>query len=317
VMASLPSRPDRIVLHSRHNASAIADWIAAHKLQDRLGFSPDWPDFGANKPDAVVVANRAADHVAAAAAALAAGVSVLVEKPVAIGVDAARRLQLCASGAVLAASHVFLFARYLEAFADLIARHGAVVRMDLAWQDGHGDVVRGEVKSYDPAVTVFDDVLPHVLPLLARLHPAALSLNALTLADGGAEVIIGAMAGAVPVSIRLARSAPGRRRVLMVETEAGICTLDFSTEPGVLSAPGIEKQSGDPLWDSAPRPLGSMLATFLEAVRGGPLDARLSLEKALTSAVFADAVREPYHQQQHKWLEERNAYALQEISRQV
>jgi predicted dehydrogenase len=317
VMASLPSRPDRIVLHSRHNASGIADWIAAHKLQDRMGFSPDWPDFGANKPDAVVVANRATDHVAAAAAALAAGVPVLVEKPVAIGADAVRRLSGCAPDAVLAAGHVFLFTRYLEALADLTARHGAIGRLDLTWQDGQGDFVRGEVKSYDPAVTVFDDVLPHVLPMLARLHPAALSPRFLTLADGGAQVTIGAMAGDVPVSIRLARNAAERRRVLTAETEGGICTLDFSTEPGVLSAPGIEKQSGDPLWDSALRPLGSMLATFLETVRGGALDTRLSPEKALTSAVFADAVREPYRQQQRKWLEERNAYALLEISNQV
>jgi predicted dehydrogenase len=317
VMVSLPSGPDRILLHSRRNASGVADWIAAHEQRDRLSLSQDWPDFGANRPDAVIVANRAADHAAAAAAALDAGVPVLVEKPVAIGADAIRRLLACAANTVLAASHVFLFARYLEAFAELVARHGAIGRLHMLWQDGQGDVVRGEVKSYDPAVTVFDDVLPHILPMLARLHPSALSLRSLTLTGGGAQVTIEAMAENVPVSIVLARNAPERRRILTAETESGICTLDFSTEPGILTAPGIERQDGDPLWNHSLRPLGSMLTAFLASARGDLLDARLSPDKALASAVFADAVREPYRLQQRKWLDARDAYTVQEISGQA
>jgi hypothetical protein len=60
-----------------------------------------------------------------------------------------------------------------------------------------------------------------------------------------------------------------------------------------------------------------MLAAFLAAVRGGALDPRLLPDKALASAVFADAVRAPYRLQRREWAEQRNAYALREISGEI
>ena len=56
----MPIAPEHVMLHSRHKAAGVEAWITAHKLQDRVTLVADWPDFGTCKPDAVVVANRAA-----------------------------------------------------------------------------------------------------------------------------------------------------------------------------------------------------------------------------------------------------------------
>lgn len=325
VLARLPEAPDTIILHSRRNASGIAEWIAGCDLTARLAVMQTWPDYRVVRPDALIVANRAADHADAAGPALDAGIAVLVEKPMAIGMPALQHLhsRATAGPSLLAASHVFLFARYFEAFAAVVPR-ARVTGLEMVWEDGRGDAVRGEAKSYDAAVAVFDDILPHVLPMLARLTGQMLTPQSISLHRGGAEVSIAAKTGHVPVMLRLGRNARGRCRRLVAQTLQGPYILDFSVEPGIISAPDGGKENGDPLWDSAPRPLGAMLAAFLRAMRGGALDPRLSPDLALASARFADALRPSYVAQRQEFLESRAdapvdavAYVLQEMSGQA
>jgi predicted dehydrogenase len=326
VLAGLDDGSHEVRLHARHSASDVAQWIAQRGFGARVTVSQDGPDYAAGKPDAIIVANRAVNHVAAAMRALDAGVPVLVEKPMAIGADDVRSLQECAaaSGAMLAASHVFLFTRYLENFAAAVAGLGHAHCLEMIWEDGQGDVVRGDVKSYDPAVPVFDDVLPHVLPVLARIAGQDLSPASLEIAHGGAQVTIDADAGGLRVTIRLARNAKARSRILIAHTKSGPCTLDFSVEPGVIAAPGAINRGADPQWNSAGRPLRTMLAAFLAGVRDKTMDERLSPQKALASALFADEMRGRYRLQLQAWLESRDEaapdaaldYARQEISAQ-
>jgi hypothetical protein len=146
----------------------------------------------------------------------------------------------------------------------------------------------------------------------------------LEIANGGAQVDIAAAAGDLAVSIRLARNAKGRSRVLTAYTAHGPCELVFSVEPGIIAAPGVPNRDADPLWNSAMRPLGAMLTAFLAGVREGVLDARLSPQRALASAAFADALRAQYRVQQQAWLDAQadaplaaRRYALQEISGQA
>lgn len=72
--------------------------------------------------DAVVIATPAASHCEIAAAALAAGKDVLVEKPLATSVDDAARLEKLARrrGRVLMTGHTFLYNGAVRHFRDLI-----------------------------------------------------------------------------------------------------------------------------------------------------------------------------------------------------
>jgi predicted dehydrogenase len=323
VLSRLPAAPRDIVLHSPRNAEGVLHWIGQKGLGDRLGVSKTMPDLRAEKPYAAIVANRVCDHAEISMSLLDAGIPTLVEKPMVIGAELVDRLQRRArsSGTMLAASHVLLFARYLETFMSAVESQGTVLSLDALWEDGAGDTVRGEVKSYDAAVALFDDVLPHILPVLERLARHPLKFVSVALENGGAQVAIIADAGGVRVTIRLARNAAGRRRGFSVVTANGPFVLDFSSEPGMVLPPGLQGYSGDPLWLSGPRPLGAMLAAFLEGVGSGKLDPRLEVDLALASAHFADGVRASYQDQQQAWLASSGAaksaardYALRETS---
>jgi predicted dehydrogenase len=325
VLCSLPSRFDGVVIHTMHNAERVAAWVEGLRLGGRLRMATAWPDFGAgqDRPDALIVVNRAGDHVAAALPALRAGLPVLVEKPMAFPQNriAALREAAEATATLLAGSNVFLFARYFAAFAELIATLGRAHRLKFIWIDGLADIRRGEVKSYDAAVTLFDDILPHIVPVLASLSFGELSLEAVAVRRGGAELTIEARSDGRSAELNLARAGSGRRRLIEIETERGTATLDFANEPGFIRAPGVACD-GDPLWDSAPRPLAAMLAAFLAAVEGQPLDVRLSPAHAIAAGSFADAVRGRYLAHQIEWLHRRLGepldaplrYALRELA---
>jgi predicted dehydrogenase len=255
---------------------------------------------------------------------LRAGVPALIEKPMGFPQSKIAGLSEAAeaNATLLAASNVFLFARYFETFAELIATLGRPHRLSFTWADGPADVRRGEVKSYDAGVTLCDDILPHIVPMLGRLTFGELSLEAVATRRGGAELTIEARSDGRAVALNLARDGSGgRQRLIAIETNSGTATLDFSDEPGFIRAPGIA-YNGDPLWNSGPRPLAAMLTAFLAAVEGQPLDVRLSPSRAIAAASLADDVRGRYIANQIQWLDQRLGepldaplrYALKELA---
>lgn len=249
---------------------------------------------------------------------------MLVEKPVCL--LRSRIEDLCeiadVGETVFGASHVFLFARYLQSYAASAASLGQSHSLRLIWTDGASDVRHGEKKSYDPAVTIFDDVLPHIVPIIDQLAFRDLSLVSLDVQRGGAKLVIEALSEGRPVSLIMARNDEGRRRQIEVVTEAGPVVLDFATEPGFINILG-NRENSDPLWDSAPRPLATMLTAFVAAANGAALDPRLSAHGAIAAAGLADVIRGRYFAHQAEWLEKRLGrpldplvhYALAELSR--
>jgi predicted dehydrogenase len=325
VLSSMPGRSDSIIVHSPTNSAGVEAWIGQGQLGGRVMAKAAWPAFeaGRDRPDAVIVANRAGDHFVAAAAALRAGIPVLVEKPVCL--VRSQIEELCgiadANTTVFGASHVFLFARYFETYVASVARLGKLRSLRLVWSDGASEVRHGEAKSYDPAVTIFDDVLPHIVPMIGQLGFRDLALVSLDIQHGGARVAVEGQSGGRPVSLILARNDEGRRRYIEIVADAGSATLDFSSEPGSIGISGVS-ENGDPLWHSAPRPLATMLSVFIAAASGAALDSRLSPDRAIAAAGLAETIRGRYFAYQAEWLERRLGqpldpslhYALMELA---
>jgi hypothetical protein len=205
---------------------------------------------------------------------------------------------------VLAASHVLLFTRYFQAYGEAVATLGEPRSLRFVWTDGTADIVRDEAKSYDAAVTVFDDVLPHILPMIGRLQFRDCALRSIDVQRGGARLEIGLQSAGRPVSLVVARNDDVRRRLIEIVTGNGVATLDFANEPGTIGISG-DRRNGDSLWDTAPRPLATMLTAFLAAVEGDPLDPRLSPALAAETAALGSGIRGPYVEHQARWLEAR------------
>jgi predicted dehydrogenase len=303
VLCSLPDDHD-VTIHSVHNASQLEAWRTDLKVRKAPRIVSSTPELiGSACPDAVIVANRAGDHFKSASTVLRAGIPLLVEKPLAYPlrnvvqlIEAAK-----AAGVVLAASNVILFARYLDEFAAEATRLRPFQRVRFDWIDAKGETRYGEAKSYDSGVTVFDDVLPHVVSALSRIGIEPLVLQHLSVERGGAQVTLDLLSGSLHVSVRLGREGHARTRLIEIEGVDGATAIDFSTEPGSIRS-GAREWIADPDWDTAPRPLTRMLTAFVVAVRGQGLDERLRPERALAPAAVADAARRGYLAHQQEWL---------------
>ena len=293
----------RIMVYTPHNAPAMRKWAADRypETVEVLDYLPDFRD--RNGADVALVANAAHDHVAAAKRAVGAGVPTLVEKPLALTeADAMEIVDLAKRNHVLlATSRVPLFARYFHQFSRLVSRSERIESVRVTWADPMNEARYGETKQFDPRVILSNDMLPHILPILDVLLGGANTLTAVALNDGGLQSEIRMQAGNIPCTLSLARNAPMRRRAVEVRTEQDLLTLDFSQEPGKISACG-ETFVGDPLWDVELGPLASMLRCFLNGVAEGRIDERLSAKSAIAECRFADEVLSVYLQRQGEWL---------------
>lgn len=294
---------------SRRGAGTVESWVREQQLADRVEVLATWPNVSFQGRTAVIVANAARDHVAAACWGLERGAAVLVEKPLAMSLPEAQALVRCAArcNGVLAAAHVLRFARYLETFGRLLASQESVRLVTLEWVDPAGEHRHGEVKQYDPSVPVYLDCLPHAVSALQGIFGVLPAVGGAPVVEaGGSRVVIPLTLDGRPCRVTLQRNGPARLRRVTVETGGGAASLDFSSEPGTIQL-GQEVVSGDDQWAVARRPLASMLTAFFEAAAGGAVDPRLSLDAGLTACLIGDAISPAYQASVMSWLADRLA----------
>lgn len=296
-----------ISMHSPGSAGGLKNWTQKTGV-GRVEVSDRWPSRNdGDRPEAVIVANAARSHFPATASALLAGAPTLVEKPFALTaveagllVDMAEKL-----GVLLCAGHVFRFARYVQTFADDIARCGSIIRINFTWSDPATEIRHGEHKRYDPSISVIHDVFPHILSLLRALTVDPVRFNSTTIERGGAKVRLDLQAGEIPCAAVLERNAPKRCRMIQVETTERSLELDFTVEPGRIRSGGHERV-GDPEWDRAPGPLRSMLEGFLAVAAAGKCnDMRLSPLLGLEACRIMDFANHAYRTELAKWMNAR------------
>jgi predicted dehydrogenase len=294
-----------VVVHSRHCAAEMTDWLARRPAGRTVACRADPPPLDAGS--AVIVVNAARDHAATAAWALAGGAAVLVEKPLTTSVADARRLVALAGERPgrLASAHVFLFARYVDEFARRVAAAGGVRSLRVVWRDPRVEIRHGETKRFDPGVPALVDWLPHIVPLLTTLQPHPLTgCECRQVARGGAAVELVFAAGPVSCGASLERNAGRRERLIEVETGAGRLTLDFATEPGTITH-GSSVENADPAWDRGPRPVRRLLETFLHSAATRTGDPRLDVQHGLRACALAAEAASGYGRQVADWLRDR------------
>lgn len=266
-LASLLPQSTALSASSYAHGAELGAWLKEKGLAERVSVRARLPD-----ADAVLVANRAADHETAAIAALEGGAFVLLEKPLAPEPAAAERI-LARAGGRLAASQVFRWSRGVELLARRCAEAGGALSLSVAWTDAAAAVRHGEPVRHDESISFPADVLPHVCALSEAVlgRPPRRLVSAA--AQGGVQRLALDAEG-LAVDARLERRGLARKRVVEARAGRGVLTLDFSAEPGTVSGEGFS-ESADPLWDRQPRPVASMVAAFLSWAAGGPKDPRL------------------------------------------
>jgi len=319
----LPSDVE-IWMHSAHNHALLQAWAARQRMTNRVLIDSSWPDLEDGKSRALIIANAARDHAMAIERALPSQIPVLVEKPFTLTAEETHRLlnRATAVGSPLAASCVFLFARFFQRFVEIVEKAGAIEQIAFCWTDPAGEVRHGERKGYDSGLPLPVDVLPHISALVGGLLPGAKqSCAGIELARGGAKLNLEIRVGSVPCAVTLARNAAGRQRTIEVTTAKQQLHLNFTGVPTVTA--GDQVTDLDPDWGIADGPLACMLKSFLNGAVTGVFDPRLSVGGALAGNELADQAYGLYRAAVSEWLmttlpqpepeeEEHLRYALRE-----
>jgi len=292
----------RLRLHSPGAAADLETWRAAQPFGARVEIVAQALDPVAEPPGPLLVANRAADHLGAALPALAAGWSILVEKPLAPrAVEVERLLAAAAAGpGRLAASQVFLFNPGVEALALALRAAPPLESAELTWEDPAGEQRHGTAKRYDPAVPVLLDVLPHAAAILRRVGGQEPALRDAGFARGGRRMTLDLALGPAACAVSLERDGVARRRLLRVSAGGSRFELDFAADPGRLSRDGRDLPVA--VAAEGPGPLARQLAAFLDWAEGGAWDPRLDPAPGLATARLAEAALARMRPERDRWL---------------
>lgn len=215
-------------------------------------------------PAAAIVVSAAPTHSAIAAACLAAGLDVFVEKPLAFTVVEAEALVELAkkNNRLLAVGHHLLSASYLSRFKEEIAAR-QISQLAIEWLDLDGEMRQNEAKRTDVTTPIVHDIYPHIWSIV-RLLTDEMTVTPLRarLAAGG-RLIFSARAGFCRVRARISRRAAKRvRKVSIAFADGGQAVVDFTIEPGRMT---IDKQVGPELaWNGGDTPVLAEIRSFLE-----------------------------------------------------
>jgi len=302
-LVSLLPEGASLTVCSTRNPHGMSAWVHHERLDGRIQVS-DRLDRSLEGAGAAIIANALKDHESAARTAIEAGARVLIEKPVATCSSAARGLEARAQavGTRIAAAHVFLYASYLDRFAEKVQGLGPIQRTIVEWADPACEIRYGESKRYDSSVPVFADCLPHVVSILGRLgvHGPQTILD-VVVDRGGASVELLLKIGATESRISVARNSARRERHIQVITSGGRVELDFATEPGVIRV-ASHAMVGDEDWDRGPRPVARMLGSFLSWAAGGSWDSRLDSAVAIRACELIEATSTVYGAELTRWI---------------
>ena len=293
----------KFTVHTKHLVDDMKRWIKKSDFRDNISVTDSDPDFIGSKYNAAVVVNSVNGHKKSADMAIAAKVPVLVEKPMTSSFK--ETLELIESAkkneVLLFSSWVFLYASYIDNFIDRLGSTENIKSLRFNWTDEFGEARNGEIKSYDSAVPVFKDVLPHVLSILSKIFQNdSYEFVSCSVNRGGCCVELKILVSNVECFLTLERNSDKRRRKILIEAKKKF-ELDFSTEPGRITIDG-NAICGDDSWNSLPSPLEKMVDNFLNEVNSNKFKNSSNTTLALSTSKLIDQVGSAYLKSLDEWV---------------
>lgn len=312
--------------HSKNNVLGMTKWSHEKGLRNRVRIFKNYPRISIGKSCAVIVANATEDHEKVVKWALSNYLPVLVEKPISFDYNTTKSLINLASikKTYLCASHVFLFAKYIDSFSKIVTKLNHVENVKVTWIDPQFEKRHGEVKKYDPAVPIFIDCLPHIISILDLFFPESNHMiQNIKLYKGGSQVKLYMLLSNTNCEINLVRNGSKRKRSFEIKTDKENLNLDFTNEPGKILFNNKLYKVDTPQKNEV-KPLSGMLLAFLNGAAGGLKDIRIDTSRGLKSMKLIDQISCFYEKEMLLWLnkkfskKERNVdsdiqYALVEL----
>ena len=234
---------DGVTLVARSNADETRAWKSEESGIDGLEVCASLEAALECRPAAAIVATRPRDHAADAMAAMANGLDVLVEKPIA---DTARQgremLEAAERGRrLLAIGTEFAFLPAFHFCAQLLGAQEGVAAASLIWDDPAGETRHGDIKRQHDDIGVLADLLPHAYSIFR------IFAGGKTLRIGDFEENAGGQSGWIRMGdemgaayeLKCNQRAKERRRILEVEARTGTARVDFASNHPEVTVNGV------------------------------------------------------------------------------
>lgn len=268
---------------------------------------------------AAVVVNAARAHARTTLPLLERKIPVLLEKPVALsGYEA--ELMIAASKTAdvrLMPALVLRFCDYLRTFERAVCESlDDIASISVRWSDPAAEVRHGETKGIDAGIGVVEEIAPHIASLLsAVIGGSSHRVDRAEFARGGLSVMLKGQWNGAALDVSLERQSARRERVVVVCDHKGReARLDFSTEPGVMTAASASR-SADPDWSGRPSPLTRQLLDFIATCRGPAIEA--DRDAVRYSTAFTTRAASLVRDAQKQWLHSADLAAAGPQDRQI
>ena len=294
-----------ISIYSPNNHSFMKEWIIKkNNFKHKIKVVKSFPNSFSNSCT-VIVANAARDHYNSSIMALKAGADVLVEKPITLSYKQAKEIDDLAKkqNKIICASHVFLFAPYIENFSAFLQLNGNIEKIKITWEDSVIEKRHGEFKSFDVGLPIISDCLPHIFSIISKFISIDVSYKSIKLQvhHGGSKVKMKIESSGIPIEICLIRNGSKRTRLVEAMVEGKINILDFSSEPGVIKSEN-KKISADSNWENKSKPLKQLLNAFLFGVKSRKFDDRLDFQFGIKIVKLIEESQKIYNKFQLRWV---------------
>jgi predicted dehydrogenase len=261
-----------------------------------------------NNVVAAIIVNAARNHLSTAIQLLDYGANVLIEKPLALhekDVIALYRKAKCRNLHIVPAL-TFSSCSYLDNFLKEIQKKTVpVIDISIKWQDKKSEIRYGENKSYDPSISVAQDVMPHIWAILRSILPSPntdMELINCSILNGGRKVSYEIRASDTFCKVLIEREALNRKRYISARLLNGeTIEIDFTVEPGEISVRS-EIICADSDWNTKTvRPIHRELEKFLNQAKQ-PLLSDYYKNRSIMSVSLAERADVLLKCKQEKWL---------------
>ena len=171
--------------------------------------------------------NKPKEHIRSIICAFEKCPVVLVEKPLAITekeIFSINEFALKSNKQIIAAN-VFNFCNYFDQFADMLPDVRDVVYLKLWWADPEFETRYGASKTYDHTVSLYVDVLPHVVSILKKIFKLTPKFKKNPkISNGGAKIVLELLINQFVCEILIERKSATRRRQISVSSTKGNIT---------------------------------------------------------------------------------------------
>jgi predicted dehydrogenase len=284
----------------------LRQWLRASRLGERIQVVESMRPCPPSSTGVALIVNSAYQHRSSIQEALSAGYNVVSEKPMSFSQEATRSLlnQAKTLGLALFCTNTYLFADYLGTFKKNWLANRTFTAMRILWTDAAREVRYGETKGYDSSVPVIFDVLPHIANIIVATlgvcNPVPVGIS---VCRGGSAVSIQYRHEDLNIYVQIARNAGQRTRCIKFSGSSGSeVVIDFTREPGLVSADKLPPISADADWRQKRRPIAAMFSSLLEFFESGKQDERLSPLAGLFGNALIDGIVGSYVDQQIAFL---------------